>query len=221
MVDRRPGHYVPALRYRWLTRYYDQVVAWTTRESVFRQKLLDQANVGENDRVLDLACGSGTMALMIKSRHPGTLVAGLDGDPQILAFAREKTRRAGLDIAFSEGLSFSMPYPSNEFDVVFSSLFFHHLLPADKSRTMAEVNRVLKPGGMLHICDWGRPANLLLRVASLGVRLLDGFEVTRDNVASRLPLFVQNAGFDDVCVAGNVSTTLGTLDLISARKPHL
>jgi len=220
MVDSRPDHYVPALKYRWLTRYYDKVVSWTTRESVFRQKLLDQANVGENDRVLDLACGTGTMALMIKSRHPGTVVVGLDGDPQILALAREKTRRAGLDIEFSEGLSFSMPYPANEFGIVFSSLFFHHLLPADKSRTMTELHRVLKPGGRLHICDWGRPANLSLRVAFLGVQLLDGFEVTRDNVAGRLPIFLQEAGFNDVCVTGNVPTMLGTLELIHARKPH-
>ena len=220
MADSRPGHYVPALKYRRLTRHYDKVVSWTTRESVFRQKLLNQANVGENDRVLDLACGTGTMALMIKSRHPGTVVAGLDGDPQILALARQKTKRARLDIEFSQGLSFSMPYPSSEFDVVFSSLFFHHLKPDEKSRTMAEVHRVLKPGGMLHICDWGRPENLVLRAAFLGVRLLDGFEVTRDNVAGRLPLFIQKAGFGDVCVAGNVSTMLGTLDLIYAKKPN-
>src|SRR5688572_10859946 len=96
-VDARPEHYVPALRYRWLTPYYDKVVSWTTREIVFRQKLLDQANLGENDRVLDLACGTETMALMIKSRHPGTVVSGLDGDSEILGVAREKVKRAGLD----------------------------------------------------------------------------------------------------------------------------
>ncbi len=218
-VDAQPEHYVPALKYRWLTPYYDKVVSWTTRESVFRQKLLDQANLGENDRVLDLACGTGTMALMIKSRHPGTVVSGLDGDSEILGVAREKVKRAGLDIELSEGLSFSMPYASEQFDIVFSSLFFHHLKPADKTRTMTEVHRVLKPGGMFHICDWGRPANPLLRVASLGVRLLDGFEVTRDNIAGRLPLFLQEAGFAEVFVTGYVSTMLGTLDLISAKKP--
>lgn len=219
MNDVRPNHYVPALKYRWLTPFYDTVVAVTTRESAFRRKLLDQAEVGENDRVLDLACGTGTMAAMIKSRHPGTAVVGLDGDPEILVFAREKARKAGLDIEFNEGLSFSMPYPPNAFDVVFSSLFFHHLKPTDKSRTMVEVRRVLKPGGKFHICDWGRPANLALRVAFLGVRLLDGFEVTRDNVNGRLPGIIEETGFDEVFVTGNVATMLGTLSLISAKKP--
>ncbi len=213
-------HYVPALKYRCLTRFYDPVVTLTTRESVFRRKLLEQAEISENDRVLDLACGTGTMAVMIKSRHPGAAVAGLDGDPDILALAREKARQAGLGIEFNEGLSFSMPYPANEFDMVFSSLFFHHLKPVDKTRTMAEVHRVLKPGGALHICDWGRPSNLLLRMAFLGVRLLDGFEVTRDNLQGRLPAIIEQAGFVDVSVTRSVATMLGTLDLISAKKPH-
>jgi ubiquinone/menaquinone biosynthesis C-methylase UbiE len=189
MANVRPDEYVPALRYRWLTRFYDTVVALTTRESVFRRELLEQAEVGENDRVLDLACGTGTMAAMISSRYPGTSVAGLDGDPEILAVARDKARHSGLDIEFNEGLSHSMPYFSNEFDIVFSSLFFHHLKPAEKSRTMAEVHRVLKPGGRLHICDWGCPANLLLKLMFLAV-----------------------------CVVGSLSTMLGTLDFISARK---
>jgi len=218
MNNLRSSDYVPALKYPWLTPFYDRVVAVTTREKIFRKKLLEQARIGEDDRVLDLACGTGTMAAMIKSRYPGALVYALDGDPQILALARDKTRKAGLDVEFTEGLSFSMPYPSNEFDVVFSSLFFHHLKPADKSRTMAEVRRVLKPGGRFHLCDWGRPANLALRVAFLGVQLLDGFEVTRENVEGRLPEIVAQAGFIEVSVTGSVTTMLGTIELIHARK---
>jgi ubiquinone/menaquinone biosynthesis C-methylase UbiE len=219
MADARPEHYVPALKYRWLTPYYDRLVSWTTRESLFRQKLLDQANPGENDKVLDLACGTGTMALMIKARHPSTAVAGLDGDPEILALAREKTRKAGLDIEFNEALSSSMPYPSNEFDIVFSSLFFHHLKPAEKARTLTEVIRVLKPGGRFHVCDWGRPANPALRAAFLVVQMLDGFEVTRENVEGRLPVIIQEAGFEKVLLTSNVATMLGTLSMISAKKP--
>jgi len=218
MNDFRSSDYVPALKYRWLTPFYDTVVAVTTREKIFRKKLLEQAHIGENKRVLDLACGTGTMAAMIKSRYPGASVSALDGDPQILALAREKTKKAGLDIDFNEGLSFSMPYPANEFDVVFSSLFFHHLKPADKARTMIEVHRVLKPGAKFHICDWGRPANPALRLAFLAVQFLDGFEVTRDNVKGHLPEIIEQAGFTDVSVTGSVSTMLGTLEFIHAGK---
>ncbi len=211
--------YVPALRHAWLTRYYDLVIAATTREKLFRTRLLEQAALESDDKVLDLACGTGTMAAMIKSRYPGTSVAGLDGDPEILAMARGKARRAELEIEFSEGLSFNMPYPPDEFDVVFSSLFFHHLVTEDKERTLAEVARVLKPGGKFHVCDWGAPSNFLLKMSFLLVRVLDGFETTRANVEGRLPGLVSGAGFERVLMHKNVSTILGTLNLISARKP--
>lgn len=210
--------YVPALRYAWLTRYYDVVIAVTTREKLFRTSLLDRADLKINDKVLDLACGTGTMATMIKSRYPGTSVAGLDGDPEILAMARGKAHRAELEIEFSQGLSFNMPYPSDAFDVVFSSLFFHHLVTEDKKRTLAEVARVLKPGGKLYVCDWGAPSNVLLKMMFLLVRVLDGFEATRANVDGRLPDLIRGAGFEEVLLNESVSTVWGTLDFISARN---
>jgi len=80
--------YVPALRFRWLTRHYDRVVGWTTRENVFRRKLLGQAGVGEGDSILDLGCGTGTLAAMLKSGCPAADVQGLDGDPEVLALVR-------------------------------------------------------------------------------------------------------------------------------------
>lgn len=130
--------YIPALRFSWLTRFYDPVVALTTRESVFRQKLREQAVFNEGDRVLDLACGTGTFAVMLKSHHPGTTVIGLDGDPDILAMARKKAPGAGVDVVFDEGMSYALPYAAGEFNVVFSSLFFHHLKVENKLRTMEE-----------------------------------------------------------------------------------
>jgi len=210
--------YIPALKYRWLTPFFDTLVALTTRESVFRKKLLDQAEVGKNDKVLDLACGSGTMAVMIKSRHPGSMVFGLDGDPDILELARKKVSPTGLDIGLTEGLSYSMPYARDEFDVVFSSLFFHHLDATNQARTLAEVHRVLKPGGAFEVCDWGPPSNPLLRLAFVAVRLLDGFEVTRNNLKGRLPELMEEAGFVAVSVTQSIPTFLGTLNLISAKK---
>lgn len=106
------------------------MVAVTTREAIFRQHLIEQADLRAGQRVLDLGCGSGTMAALIKQQHPQVSVIGLDGDPAILALARTKARGAGLDIRFDEGLSYALPYAQAEFDVVFSSLCFHHLDPA-------------------------------------------------------------------------------------------
>ncbi len=217
-MSERDETYVPALRYRWLTRFYDPVVALTTREQVFRKKLLGLITCTAGDRVLDLACGTGTLARMIKNENPATTVHGLDGDPDILELARRKSQHENLDICFDEGMSFSMPYPDNSFNQVVSSLFFHHLTATNKRRTLAEVLRVLKTSGRFLVCDWGKPANPVLRLTFCLVRVLDGFEVTRDNAQGRLPGFISDAGFKHVTVAGRVSTMLGTLDLITATR---
>jgi len=212
------NHYVPALRFRWLTRIYDPVVAITTRESVFRSRLLGQVNAPNNARILDLGCGTGTLARLLCEKYPHASVSGLDGDPEILAIARNKTKQTGETISFDEGLSFEMPYLDSSFDTVVSTLFFHHLTRENKLQTLSEVLRVLKPGGMLHICDWGRPSNAFLRFMFLLVQALDGFDVTRDHAKGRLPGFIRDAGFDESGIKGSLATMLGTLDFISAKK---
>lgn len=210
--------YIPALRYSWLTRFYDPVVALTTRETVFRQKLLDQADISSGDRVIDLACGTGTFAILLKTRFPDVTVTGLDGDPSILAKAILKAGDAGVDVAFNEGMSYALPYEAGKFDIVFSSLFFHHLQTEEKLRTMKEVLRVLKPGGVFHICDWGPPSSVTSKVMFNAIRVLDGYPVTQDNFEGRLPVFLRTVGFGDARVCGQVETNLGTLDLMYAIK---
>lgn len=211
--------YVPALGYHWLTPCYDLVVGATTRERTFKQALLRQAAVESGHRVLDLACGTGTLALWIKQTVPSAEVTGADGDPRILALAREKSARAGRAVRFDQALSFNLPYADRQFDRVVSSLFFHHLVEEDKLRTLRELFRVLKPRGELHIADWGRPTNPVMRVLSLSIRFLDGFAVTRDNVNGRLPERVRAAGFVDVREGESFDTIFGTLTLHRARKP--
>ena len=214
------NQYVPALRFRWLTRIYDPVVALTTREKTFKRQLLDQARIEAGSKVLDVGCGTGTLTTLIKTRQPRAMVSGLDGDPAIIKLATVKAARAGLEIQFDEGLSFDLPYREDQFDIIFSTLFFHHLTRDNKVRTLAEVLRVLNPGGKLHICDWGRPSNPLLRLMFLAVQCLDGFDVTRDHAKGRLVEFIQSVGFSDVTVTGRLTTMLGTLDFITATRPE-
>jgi len=97
-------------------------------------------------------------------------------------------------------------------------LLFHHLIRNDKGRTMREAWRVLRPGGELHIADWGKPQNGVMRAAFLLVQLLDGFETTRDNVNGLLPEFFLEAGFENVRQTGSYLTVFGTLCLYGARK---
>ena len=99
------GKYIYALKYPWLTRLYDPVVALTTRERFFRQEFLNSAQIRPGDRVLDLACGSGSFAVLLAKRFTETEVVGLDGDPEILNQARRKAREQNLDLKFDEGMA--------------------------------------------------------------------------------------------------------------------
>ncbi|MGH8443186.1 MAG: class I SAM-dependent methyltransferase [Nevskiaceae bacterium] len=211
--------YVPALGFRFLTPLYDAVLRVTTRERTFKQALLDQAGLVSGQDVLDLACGTGTLTMWAKQRAPGLRLTGLDGDPEMLARARAKSRSAGMEIAFDEGLSTTLPYEDRRFDRVLSSLFFHHLDRDSKQRSLGQAFRVLKPGGELHVADWGRAANPLMRAAFLSIQLLDGFGNTADNVQGLLPEFMRAAGFAEVAEAQRFSTMWGTLSLYRAVRP--
>lgn len=214
-----PRRFIPALSYHWLTPLYDPVVRRITREREVKAALLEQADLQPGDRVLDLGCGTGTLAIAAKQRHPDTVIVGLDGDAAILAMAVEKARVAGMSLSFDQALSDRMPYGPNSFDVVMSSLFFHHLDRDRKLATLAEVRRVLKPGGDLHIADWGKPSSVAMDAAFLLVRLLDGFEATFDNIAGLLPALMRNSGFRDVSETHTFDTVLGTISLYLGVRP--
>jgi ubiquinone/menaquinone biosynthesis C-methylase UbiE len=211
--------YIPALRFEWLTCFYDPVSRWTLRESTFKGRLLELAQIERGHRVLDLGCGTGTLALLIKSDRPRAQVIGLDADPKVLEIARAKAARAGLEITLDHGMAFELPHPDNSFDRVVSSLLFHHVTRENKVRTLKEAFRVLRPGGELHVADWGKSRKWLMRIAFLWVQLLDGFETTADNVSGLLPELFRAAGFEEVRETAQYATIVGTLSLYSARKP--
>lgn len=211
--------YLPALRFPALTRVYDPLIRLTTRESLFKRRLVEQAGSGPGQRVLDLGCGTGTLALLVKERQPAAEVLGLDADPEMLDQARSKAERAGVELRLDEGFSTELPYPDSSFDRVLSTLFFHHLDPDSKRRTAGEIARVLDKGGELHVADWGRPSDPLMAAAFLGVRLFDGFENTRENVRGALPAIFEQAGLKDAEQTGRLRTPFGTLALYRARRP--
>lgn len=208
--------YIPPLRYKLLTRFYDPVVRWTTREAAFKRALLAQVVADRPRSVLDLGCGTGTLAIALAKALPGAAVAGLDADAEALEIAADKARRAGAALGLRRGSSTALPFRDGAFDCVVSSLFFHHLERAAKIATLREVRRVLAPGGALHVADWGRPSNALMRALFTAVRLLDGFETTRDSVTGALPALLRAAGYERVDDTAKFDAPLGTMRLFRA-----
>ncbi len=152
--------YIPALSFNRLTPLFDPVIRWSMRELELKRRLIKQARIEPDHRVLDLGCGTATLTILIKQTHPTADVVGLDGDRRILAMAAAKAEKADVNLTLDHGLAFELPYPDQSFERVVSSLVIHHLTTENKRRTFKEIYRVLRPGGELHILDFGRPYNL-------------------------------------------------------------
>ena len=211
--------FLPAARFHSLTRFFDSFVGVTTREKTFRRQLLERMDLRPGERVLDLGAGTATLALMIKERWPGVSITGVDADPEILRIGRAKVAEAGVDgIELVEAFASELPFAAESFDVVVSTLFFHHLSSTVKRETMPEVARVLKPGGRVYVGDWGKPAGPVQDLLFVQARLFDGFDVTRDNRAGRLPELFESAGLAPAQVTGRLRTGFGTLEYLNARK---
>ena len=207
--------YIPALRFHWLTPFYDPLLKWGMREDFVKSRLIKRANIQPGQRVLDLGCGTGTLAVMIKQSVPEAQVTGLDGDEQVLTIARAKAERANVNIHLEHGLAYKLPYPAQSFDLVLSSFVVHHLTSADKLRTFEEVRRVLRPDGWFHILDFGRPVSLLTRAQALVFRV---FEQTADNFNGRIPSMLKDAGFDSVAEAERATNIFGPVWFYEAHK---
>jgi ubiquinone/menaquinone biosynthesis C-methylase UbiE len=151
-----PRTYLPAAGHNWALPLYDPLTKLLGADQA-RRALIAQAALQPNHRVLDIGCGTGTLALLTKRLHPSIDIVGLDPDPMALARASRKAQRAALSIRFDRGFSDELPYPETSFDRVFSSFMFHHLEGEAKEKTLREVRRVLAPGGSLQLLDFEVP----------------------------------------------------------------
>lgn len=213
----RQRHFVPAAGLRFLAPLYDPFLRHHSRESLWRSRLVEQMRLEPGQRILDVGCGTGSQALLIKEAERAAEVVGLDPDPDILVIAGRKADQAGVRLRLDLGFADRLPYADASFDRVVSSLVFHHLAHETKVLALQQAYRVLRSGGELHLADLDRPRGRLMRVAVLPIRLLDGMDRTADNIAGRLPALIAEAGFSSI--AETASFFLGALRLYRAVKP--
>jgi SAM-dependent methyltransferase len=114
--------------------------------------------------------------------------------PKALARAQRKAEREAISMQLDRGFAEELPYPDASFDRVFFAFMFHHLESDEKEKTLREARRVLKPGGSLHLIDFG---GAKARYDGFIARLLHRSELLRDNFRDRIPTFMREAGFAD------------------------
>jgi ubiquinone/menaquinone biosynthesis C-methylase UbiE len=191
---------------RWAP-YYDFVVNVVILGQArrLRKMTVDQALIKPGDCVLDVGCGTGEVTLLAKTRAKNGKVYGIDPSPEMIAVARKKALRKGLDIDFRMGVIESLPFPDASIDVVTSSLMMHHLPEKLKARGLTEIYRVLKPGGRLLIADFMRPTGSFLNHLLIAVTRHQGLKSGVEDLQKPL----EDAGFSQITQSDEAVLIIG------------
>lgn len=141
-------------------RYYD-LLAWVLtlgRERAFRERLVELVGVRTGESILDVGCGTGTLAITAKRRVGSSgAVVGIDASPEMIARAKQKALTAGVDVRFETAIVETLPFPDASFDVVFNTLMLHHLPRPVREQCAREMRRVIKPEGRIVAVDFATP----------------------------------------------------------------
>jgi len=180
---------------RWAP-YYDIAVNLLTfgRAPALRKMTVEQALIKPGDSVLDVGCGTGEVTLRAKTRAKEGKAYGIDPAPEMIAVARSKAARKKLDVDFRVGVIEALPFPDASLDVVTSSLMMHHLPDDLKVRGLAEIYRVLKPGGRLLIADFMRPTGSFINHLFIAFSRHQGLKSGIEDLQKLL----KNAGFSQI-----------------------
>jgi ubiquinone/menaquinone biosynthesis C-methylase UbiE len=211
--------FTPALGYKPLTPLYDLAVAVLTRENRWRRQLVDQIAPAPGDRILDVGCGTGSLATLLKKRAPDAEVIGLDPDAIVLSRAKLKSDKQRLDVIWRNGfLTDELVEELRPVYKVVSSLVLHQTPLEEKQRILNRALRLLSPGGELHIADYGQQQSKLMRgLFRLTVQTIDGVADTQPNADGVLPELIRKAGFSDISVEDVIPTFTGSISLYCAR----
>src|SRR3546814_3310525 len=184
-----------------------------TRGRRGRLALLEQLAPGEGDAILDVGCGAGTVALLVKKAAPGARVVGLDPDPAVLEIAAAKARGAGVKIEWRRGFARDADRSGDPFTKVVSSLVFHQVPMEEKRRGIEAMARTVVPGGEVHVADYARQRSRLMRTLFGLVQRLDGAENTEPNARGAIEAILADLDHDSGRPSRIVRTPTGEISL--------
>ncbi len=212
--------FTPAMGDSRLTPLYDFAIRWLTREHIWRDMLIQQINISASDRILDVGCGTGSLAIRLKGAEPAAEVIGLDPDDEVLCLAQQKAQSAGVNVVWRQGfLSDEMVREMTPVSKVVSSLVLHQTPLEEKANILSAMHRILEPQGKLHIADYGLQRTKFMRIMfRRTVQRVDGIEDTQPNADGILPDLIKAAGFSDLHETKIVPTITGSISLYNAIK---
>ncbi|HLO13618.1 MAG TPA: methyltransferase domain-containing protein [Anaerolineales bacterium] len=199
--------------------FYDGLINLMTLGQIghLRQMTVDRALLRVGDTVLDVGCGTGAVTIPAKKKVGNNgVVIGIDPDPAMIGIARQKAHRENVEIDFRVGVIESLSFPDATFDAVTSSLMVHHLPGHLRSKGLAEIFRVLKPGGRLLIAEMRRPTGSAFKKFFTSVILHHGHVV--EFGLQDLPELLKAAGYEDVEQLDDSFLTIG---FVQAKKPSV
>lgn len=210
------GQYKPALAYETLTPLYDYFTELLGFGKDFQKKVLQIADLKEDEKVLDVGMGTGVLMIEAIKQHPTIKITGLDPDKKIIDIAESKLNKLGMEAELAKGFAQSMPFENDSFDVAISTLVFHHIPTQAKKVAIKEIYRVLNERGRFILADFGKPQTLpetvLLNLGSI----FDGRKNMEANLKGQLPILLQKEGFK----ATEASTRYHGVQFLLAQKPY-
>lgn len=195
----RFGEWAPTYEEHWMQRRIFEPV-----QNVVRGLIAEQ--VPSPRAILDVGCGTGRLLRSLHARFPAAELEGVDAAAGMVEEAR-RAAGAGSPIHFQTAVAELLPFPDSSFDVVTSTVTFHHW--ADQAKGIAEVKRVLRPGGRWILADFiaTGPAALLLRLLRAG----------RMPERRRLQGLLDNAGLT-ITAQRPVPGTMGQLSVVAIAE---
>jgi ubiquinone/menaquinone biosynthesis C-methylase UbiE len=156
---------------RWAGLYDLAMRLWWRRGKRWRDGLLDRLELRPGQRVLDVGSGTGRLASALADRvGPGGSVEGVDAGSEMVARAEKNNRRRRRPVTFTAARAQELPFPDESFDAVTCTLALHHVAPDHRAAAVAEMRRVLRPGGQVLIAEFDGAGGGLTPLARLHTR---------------------------------------------------